>query len=133
MRYRYRKPREASFSLNRLFKVHCVKCSTNYTVDLDDLHQALKKQITEAQWSYQGPADSRRSTAPTFDTGSFAFVKSEHIHMTRPLKKLDDKYYGPFEVIAHVGPLSYTLRLPDSMRTIHPVFHVSMLEPSIPE
>ena len=30
------------------------------------------------------------------------------------------------------GPLSWTLHLPDSMCAIHPVFHVSMLEPSTP-
>ena len=27
---------------------------------------------------------------------------------------------------------SVILRLPDSMRAVHPVFHVSMLEPSVP-
>ena len=31
-----------------------------------------------------------------------------------------------------VGSISFTLRLPNSMRSIHPIFHVSMLEPSTP-
>jgi hypothetical protein len=35
-------------------------------------------------------------------------------------------------VIARVGLRSYTLRLPDSMRAVHLVFHVLMLEPSVP-
>jgi hypothetical protein len=30
-----------------------------------------------------------------------------------------------------VGLRSYTLRLPDSMHAVHPVFHVSMLEPLV--
>ena len=31
-----------------------------------------------------------------------------------------------------VGSQSYTLRLSDSMKAVHPIFHVSMLEPFIP-
>jgi len=39
---------------------------------------------------------------------------------------------GPYNIIAQVGSLSFTLRLPDSMRAIHPIFHVSQLELAIP-
>ena len=60
------------------------------------------------------------------------FVKSDHIRTTRPSKKLMEKYLGPFEIIAQAGTHSFTLRLPSSMRAIHPVFHVSMLESSTP-
>ncbi|KXN80919.1 hypothetical protein AN958_06832, partial [Leucoagaricus sp. SymC.cos] len=42
------------------------------------------------------------------------------------------KYLGPYEIIAQPGSHSFTLRLPESMRAVHPVFHVSMLEPSTP-
>ena len=52
--------------------------------------------------------------------------------MTRPSRKLSEKNLGPFEIIAQVGTHSFTLRLPDSMRAVHPVFHVSMLEPATP-
>ena len=41
------------------------------------------------------------------------------------------KYFGPCRIIAQAGPLSWTLHLPDSMRAVHPVFHVSMLESTI--
>ena len=51
---------------------------------------------------------------------------------TWPSKKLTEKYLGPFELIAQVGSISFTLRLSNSMRSIHPVFHTSMLEPSTP-
>ena len=39
---------------------------------------------------------------------------------------------GPFEIIAQVGRASFTLRLPDQLRAVHPVFHVSQLEPATP-
>ena len=37
---------------------------------------------------------------------------------------------GPYEVIAQPGTHSVTLCLPDSLHTVHPVFHISMLEPA---
>src|ERR1700723_2643954 len=37
-----------------------------FAVNLDDLHQELWTQISEAQKCYQRPADSRRSAAPDF-------------------------------------------------------------------
>src|SRR6266481_1310406 len=36
------------------------------------------------------------------------------------------------KILAHPGTHSVTLRLPDSLRVVHPVFHVSMLEPAFP-
>ena len=49
---------------------------------------------------------------------------------TQPSKKLAEKYLGPFKVITQVGTHSFTLRLPNSMRAVHPVFHISMLKPA---
>jgi len=52
--------------------------------------------------------------------------------MTRPLKKLSKKYLRPYEIIAQPSPQFFTLCLLDTMRAVHPVFHISMLKPAIP-
>src|ERR1700731_4392631 len=39
---------------------------------------------------------------------------------------------GPFEVLSQVGRSSFVLRLPAHFRSVHPVFHVAMLEPEKP-
>ena len=52
--------------------------------------------------------------------------------MTQPSKKLSDKFLGLYEILAHPGSHSITLRLLDSLRAVHPFFHVSMLEPAYP-
>ena len=39
---------------------------------------------------------------------------------------------SPFTIISRPGTHSITLHLPDSMCSVHPVFHVSQLEPSVP-
>src|ERR1700733_2825121 len=85
--------------------------------------------MTATQKRYQAPADRRRQPTPDFHIGQNVFVSAEHIRTTRPAKKLSEEYLGPFEIIAKPGTHLFTLRLPEHLRTIHPVFHVSQLEP----
>ena len=42
--------------------------------------------------------------------------------------KLSPRYIGPFMIVARVGKLAYRLELPESMKGVHNVFHVSMLQ-----
>jgi len=88
--------------------------------------------MANAQLRYQGPADAKRTPAPDFKVGDQVYVKAKYFRSTRPSKKLSEKNLGPYSIIMQVGSLSFTLRLPDSMRAVHPVFHVSQLEPAIP-
>src|SRR6267154_1804053 len=99
-----------------------------FAVDLDQLHTILKSEISAAQKRYQRSADVRRAPAPDFEVGQEVFVKAKFFKTTRPSKKLSEKFLGPYKIIAQPGTHSFTLGLPDSMRAIHPVFHVSMLE-----
>ncbi|WVZ94709.1 hypothetical protein U9M48_040573 [Paspalum notatum var. saurae] len=41
--------------------------------------------------------------------------------------KLSPRYIGPFLIVARIGKLAYRLELPESMKGVHNVFHVSML------
>jgi len=104
----------------------------DFMVNIDDLHQELQFQIAEAQKHYQGPADTRRTPAPDFKVGDKVFVKANHFHTTRPSKKLSEKNLSPYKIITQVGPLSFTLRLPDQLCAVHPIFHISQLEPTTP-
>ena len=101
-------------------------------VNLDELHQELKATIAEAQCHYQGLADSKCMSAPNFIIGQQAFIKAKFFCTTCPSHKLSEKFLGPFEILAKAGTHSYTLHLPNTICSIHPIFHVSMLEPTIP-
>jgi len=88
--------------------------------------------MANTQLHYQGPADAKRTLAPDFKVGDQVYVKAKYFWSTRPSKKLSEKNLGPYTIITQVGSLSFTLHLPDSMHAVHPVFHVSQLEPAIP-
>jgi hypothetical protein len=103
-----------------------------FTIDLDELHRELRHRIAEAQKRYQKSADARRIPQPDFKVGQNVMVKAEFIHTTRPSKKLAEKSFGPYPIIGEAGSRSFVIKLPDSMRAVHPVFHVSMLEPAPP-
>lgn len=104
----------------------------DFVVNLDELHQMLKTEIAAAQKCYQVSGDSRHISPPTIQVRDQVFVKAQFFKTTCPLKKLTDKYAGLYEVIAHPGTLSFTLKLPSMLCSVHLVFHVSMLEPATP-
>ena len=83
-----------------------------------------------AQQHYQKFADARRSPTPDFKVGDKVFVKAQFFRTTRPSKKLSKKYLRSYKIISQPGTLSFTLSLPESMCSVHLVFHVSMLEPA---
>jgi len=99
--------------------------------NLEEVHIELKCLITKAQECYQKSADNRHVPAPPIKVGDHVFILAKFIQTTRPLKKLSEKYLGPFEVTSKPGMHSYLVNLPDHLRSIHPMFYVSQLEPAL--
>jgi Chromo (CHRromatin Organisation MOdifier) domain len=118
-----------AFTVHSKYELTSLKAQELVT-DLQELHSKLRINIQESQECYQQSADKNQIPPLEFKVGDKAFVKAKFFRTTRPSKKLSKKYLGPFDIINQVGPLSWTLRLPTTMHTVHPVFYVSMLEPS---
>src|SRR5260221_195636 len=59
-------------------------------------------------------------------------MKAKFFRTNRPSKKLREKNLGPYEIIGTPGSHSFTLRLPQHFQAVHPVFHISQLEPATP-
>ena len=83
--------------------------------------------ITQKQ--YQVPADCQRLPSPDFKIGELVWLYAKNITTKRPSKKLDQKKLGPFKISKAVSSHAFRLELPNTLRFIHPVFHVSLLEP----
>ena len=72
--------------------------------------------------------DQNRGEAVSYQVGDKVWLDGKDIKSDRPSKKLDDKRYGPFKIIKIIGPNSYKLQLPPSMK-VHPVFNTIKLRP----
>lgn len=68
-------------------------------------------------------------TAPNDQFGDNVSLSAKNIRATRNSRKLNWKKLGSFRINKIVSPYAYGLDLPKSMR-IHPVFHVSLMEPT---
>jgi len=104
--------------------------ANSFVTDLKIVHKDLRTAIKDAQRRYQAPADRRHSPAPKIEIGDHVFILAKFIKSTRPTKKLSEKYLGPYEVVGKPGTHSYLIKLPNHLHTIHPVFHVSQIEPA---
>ena len=85
----------------------------------DRLRRAVEYQT---QW-YNKKHEPRH-----FNVGEWVMLSTKHIRQLRPSVKLTDKYAGPFRIERTIGHQAYKLELPEKWR-VHPVFHVSLLEP----
>ena len=72
----------------------------------------------------------RRRPAPPLVIGQKVWLLRRHISTARPSSKLDVHRLGPFPIIGQVGSSSYRLGLRSFIK-IHPVFHVSLVEPHV--
>jgi hypothetical protein len=92
------------------------------------LHQHLREQIQVANEAYANFADRKRDPTPSWPLGTLVWLDLRNVKTKRPAKKLDFKRHGPFPITAQVSSHAYRLKLPATMKGIHDVFHVSLLE-----
>ena len=105
--------------------------AANETVQkLKSLHSQLSKDIDFMSLRAAIYYDKHHGEGPTLKRGEKVFLLRRNIKTKRPSQKLDHQKIGPFTIEAKTGPVNYRLKLPKSMKRIHPVFHISLLEPA---
>lgn len=95
---------------------------------IKDLHKELSEElqfVAERNAHYYNKA---RSQEPTLQEGDRVYLSRKNINTKRPSDKLDHKKLRPFKIKRVKGPLNYELQLPATMKKVHPVFHISLLE-----
>ena len=98
-----------------------------FAESLQFLHDVLTENIKSAQ-DHQAKYYDAKHKRVEFSVGDKVWLLSPNIRTEHPSKKLDWKRLGPFSITSRIGTQAYRLKLPSSMH-IHPVFHVSLLEP----
>lgn len=101
--------------------------------DRETTLRMLKSNLLKAQNRMKSHTDKKRSDR-SYDVGDWVYVKLQPYRQTslrsHTFQKLSAKFFGPFEIVAKVGLVAYTLALPAGTR-LHPTFHISQLKKRI--
>ena len=101
--------------------------------DRDAMSVVLREHLVHAQQRMKNTADCHRRDL-SFEVGDLVYLKLRPHRLLslgcRVNEKLAPRFYDPFPVLKHVGKVAYKLQLPVSS-TIHPVFHISQLRPTV--
>jgi transposase InsO family protein len=99
------------------------------SASLHDIHDKMRQAISTSQAALTSQRHKDSKTAPQLEKGDKVYLLTKNLKTRRGTKKLDHVKVGPFLVDEQRGKASYRLRLPKDAR-IHPVFHISLLEPA---
>jgi hypothetical protein len=92
------------------------------------IHDKLKERLSEAKDNFAKYYDKKRREIPGFKKGEFVMLNGKNIRSKGRCRKMEDKMYGPFEVLSEGHNKRYCkLKLPTKWK-IHPVFNISLLE-----
>ena len=97
--------------------------------EMQQIHKELKADIEFLHLRSAFHYNKHRARGPKLKEGDKVYLLRKNIETTRPSRKLDYVKIGPFKIVRNIKDTSYELKLPKGMR-IHPVFHVSLLEPA---
>ena len=86
-------------------------------------------QCLQATGEYQTKYYNQRHKPRYFNIRDEVLLSSKNIRLAQPSKKLDNHFLRPFKILEVVGNQAYCLELLQTYSQIHPVFHVSLLEP----
>jgi len=92
------------------------------------IHQKAQETLAQTRLAMAKYYDQRAFQQPDIKIGDKVMLNTKNVRSKRPSKKLSPKLYGPFQVLEKRGKSSYKLNIPGCWH-IHPVIHVSLLEP----
>ena len=105
--------------------------ATEFAKRLQIIRSELQAELSHSNDYISKYYNQHHQPAPEFVSGDKVWLIRRNIKTSRPSEKLDYRKIGPYEIIEKRGTSSYLLKLPPSLKRLHPVFNVSLLEPYI--
>ncbi|MBW0562969.1 hypothetical protein O181_102684, partial [Austropuccinia psidii MF-1] len=95
---------------------------------IQSVQQDVKRELEVAINRLKRYADKSSAIPYVFNPGDMVWLSFKSIKSTRPTKKLSERWLGPFPILKNVGTHAYHLKLSPLWKSIHPIFHISLLE-----
>jgi hypothetical protein len=88
----------------------------------------LATRLFEIHTEKKDNANKSRKVHPVINIGDKVWLLRCNLKTNRLCDKLDFRHFGPLSVVKQINNIAFRLELSPSMK-IHPIFHVSLLEP----
>ncbi|MBW0550678.1 hypothetical protein O181_090393, partial [Austropuccinia psidii MF-1] len=103
--------------------------SGKFSTKIQSVQKDVKKELEVAINRFKRYAGKSRASPPVFNPGDMVWLSSKNIKSTRTTKKLSERWLSPFPILKKVKAHAYHLKFQSQWQSIHPVFHISLLEP----
>ncbi len=102
--------------------------SAKYSLHMQQTLAKAKRCMLDAQQRQKHYYNGRHKPSD-FLVGNLVLLATKFLNLrTGGTKKLWPRWVGPFMITTRIGSMAYRLELPGSMRSIHNVFHVSLIK-----
>jgi hypothetical protein len=125
-------PFQANYGFNSSFggipsPEQCLPAVEDQLQRLAQVQEELKECLAAAQAAMATQFNRKVCRTPQWDIGDKVWLNSRQISASRTSPKLEHRWLGLFPIPSQISPSAYRLTLPNSMRGVHPIFHVSVL------
>ncbi|MBW0559909.1 hypothetical protein O181_099624 [Austropuccinia psidii MF-1] len=103
--------------------------SGKLSTKIQSVQQDVKRELEVSINRFKRYADKSRASLPVFNPGDMVWLSSKNIKSTRITKTLSERWFRPFPILKKISTHDYHLEFPYQWKSIHPVFHISLLEP----
>jgi hypothetical protein len=107
-----------------------------YLKELVNIMKKAEESLKRAKETMKNQWDRTKQKMKIFEVGDQVFVQADYLPSRRSSKKLNDKWRGPFRILAKKGEAVYELELPPTWkghRTINASWLKECIPPSFPK
>lgn len=105
-----------------------VPAATEYAQQLGKVQEEVKAALEQSKADMKATYDLHHQDARKYEEGQRVWLEGTNLHSRRPSQALNERRYGPFEIVEKIGTSAYRLAIPDTWK-IHDVFNESLLTP----
>ena len=99
------------------------------TNEIKSVHELIQKKISQTHHTTESYQNKKRKMAPQLKKRNKVYLLTKNLKTQQPSKKLNHQKIEPFYIKQVKKSVNYKLKLPPDTQ-IHPVFHISLLEPA---